>query len=103
MITAGWYQRLVDRNIAAHDAKVRARFRARFMEVFDEAQAAGRDEVLALLDEETRKEAERKLRSNTKIPADARTEGINQVLGMLDKDTQKEVERRLLRNDESGI
>ena len=49
MITAGWFKELVDRNIESHRKKLR-----------DE----GRAEVLAVLDEDARKEAERKLRRN---------------------------------------
>ncbi|MCY4653528.1 MAG: hypothetical protein OXC95_10235 [Dehalococcoidia bacterium] len=49
LITAGWFKELVDRNIESHREKLR-----------DE----GRDEVLAVLDEDMRKEAERRLRRN---------------------------------------
>ena len=49
MITAGWFKEVVDRNIESHREKLR-----------DE----GREEVLAVLDEDARKEAERKLRRN---------------------------------------
>ncbi len=53
LITAGWLKELVDRNIESHREKLR-----------DEGRDEGRDEVLAVLDEDARKEAERKLRLN---------------------------------------
>ena len=49
MITAGWFKELVERNIESHREKLRAE---------------GREEALAILDEDTRKEAERKLGLN---------------------------------------
>ncbi len=49
VITAGWFKNLVDRNIAAYEEKIRAE---------------GRSEVLGVLDEDVRKDAERKLGRN---------------------------------------
>ena len=49
MITSIWLKNLVDRNIASHQEKLRAE---------------GIAKVLAVLDEDARKEAERKLRLN---------------------------------------
>ena len=49
MITTQWLENLVERNKATYDEKIRAE---------------GRTEVLALLDEDTRKDVERKLRRN---------------------------------------
>ena len=49
MITTRWLENLVNRNISNYDQKIRAR---------------GRAEVLALLDEDTRKDVERKLEPN---------------------------------------
>ena len=49
MITTRWLENLVNRNISNYDQKIRARARA---------------EVLALLDEDTRKDVERKLEPN---------------------------------------
>ncbi len=49
VITAGWFKNLVDRNIASYEEKILDR---------------GRAEVLDALDEDTRKEVERKLRRN---------------------------------------
>ncbi len=61
MITAGWFKNLVDRNIAAYEDKIRAKVRN---EALAEGLAEGRAEVLGVLDEDTRKEAECKLRRN---------------------------------------
>ena len=49
LITAGWLQRRIERREAKR---------------LDEARAEGREEVLAVLDEEARKDAERKLNLN---------------------------------------
>ena len=65
MITTQWLENLVERNKAAYDEKIRTEGRA---EGRTEGRAEGRDqaraEVLALLDEDTRKDVERKLRRN---------------------------------------
>ena len=53
MLTTQWLENLVNRNIANYEEKILARGRA-------EARA----ELLDLLDEDTRKDAERKLRPN---------------------------------------
>ena len=57
MITSIWLKNLVDRNIASHQEKLRDEGRA-------EGTAEGIAKVLAVLDEDARKEAERKLRLN---------------------------------------
>ena len=49
MLTSGWLKNIIDRNIANYEKRVRAE---------------GRAEVLAVLDEDTRKGAEQKLRRN---------------------------------------
>ena len=46
MITTKWLENLVERNIAQYDEKIRAQTR---------------DQILSLLDEDTRKDIERKL------------------------------------------
>ena len=53
MITTQWLENLVERNKATYDEKIRA-----------EGRTEGLAEVLALLDEDTRKDVERKLRRN---------------------------------------
>ena len=53
VITAGWFKNLVDRNIAAYEEKI-----------LDRGRAEGRNQVLENLDEDARKEVERKLRRN---------------------------------------
>ena len=49
LLTSGWLKNIIDRNIANYEKRVRAE---------------GRAEVLAVLDEDTRKGAEQKLRRN---------------------------------------
>ena len=53
MLTSGWLKNIIDRNIANYEARVRA-----------EGRYEGRAEVLAVLDEDTRKAAEQELRRN---------------------------------------
>ena len=53
MITTQWLENLVERNKATYDEKIRAEGRTEVLA-----------EVLALLDEDTRKDVERKLRRN---------------------------------------
>ena len=57
MITTRWLENLVNRNISNYDQKIRDAAR-------DEFLAEGRAEVLAVLDEDTRKDVERKLEPN---------------------------------------
>ena len=61
MLTTRWLENLVERNKAAYDERIRTEGRT-------EGRAEGRTEalaeVLALLDEDTRKDVERKLRRN---------------------------------------
>ena len=61
MITTQWLENLVNRNISNYEEKILARGRE---EARDEFLAEGRAEVLAVLDEDTRKDAERKLERN---------------------------------------
>ena len=49
LLTSGWLKNLIDRNISNYEKRVRAE---------------GRAEVLHVLDEDTRKDAEQKLRRN---------------------------------------
>ena len=49
MLTSGWLKNIIDRNIANYENRVRAE---------------GRAEVLRVLDEDTRKDAEQKLHRN---------------------------------------
>ena len=53
MITTQWLENLVKRNISNYEERVRA-----------EGLDQGRDQVLDLLDEDTRKDIERKLQNN---------------------------------------
>ena len=53
LITAGSFKELVDRNIESHREKLR-----------DEGRVEGVEKVLSVLDEEARKDAERKLNLN---------------------------------------
>ena len=53
MLTTRWLENLVERNKATYDEKIRAEGRTEVLA-----------EVLALLDEDTRKDVERKLRRN---------------------------------------
>ena len=53
MITTQWLENLVKRNISNYEERVRA-----------EGRDQGRDQILSLLDENTRKDVERKLRDN---------------------------------------
>ena len=65
MITTQWLENLVERNKAQYDEKIRAQARDEFIaEGRAEARAQARDEILSLLDEDTRKDIERKLRDN---------------------------------------
>ena len=57
MITTRWLENLVNRNISNYEEKIRAEGRA-------QAREEGRTEVLAVLDEDTRKDVERKLEPN---------------------------------------
>ena len=57
MLTSGWLKNIIDRNIANYEARVRAEGR-------HEGRNEGRAEVLAVLDEDTRKAAEQELRRN---------------------------------------
>ena len=57
MITTQWLENLVKRNISDYEERVRA-------EGLDQGHAEGRDQILSLLDENTRKDIERKLRDN---------------------------------------
>ena len=57
MLTSGWLKNVIDRNIANYEARVRAEGR-------HEGRNEGRAEVLAVLDEDTRKAAEQELRRN---------------------------------------
>ena len=61
MLTSGWLKNLIDRNISDYEDRIRAQGRA---DARDEFLAEGRDEVLAVLDEDTRKDVEQKLRRN---------------------------------------
>ena len=69
MITTQWLENLVKRNISNYEERVRAEGRA---EGRDQGRAEGLDqgraemlsEVLEVLDEDTRKDIERKLRDN---------------------------------------
>ncbi len=53
MLTSGWLKNLIDRNISQYEERVRS-----------EGHAEGRAEVLAVLDDDTRKDAEQRLRRN---------------------------------------
>ena len=57
MITTRWLENLVNRNISNYEEKIRAEGRA-------QAREEARAEVLAVLDEDTRKDVERKLERN---------------------------------------
>ena len=57
MLTSGWLKNVIDRNIANYEARVRAEGR-------HEGRNEGRAEVLAVLDDDTRKAAEQELRRN---------------------------------------
>ncbi len=57
LLTSGWLKNLIDRNISQYEERVRAEGRT-------EGRNEGRSEVLAVLDEDTRKNAEQKLRRN---------------------------------------
>ena len=61
MLTSGWLKNIIDRNIANYEARVRAEGRH---EGRNEGRNEGRAEVLAVLDEDTRKAAEQELRRN---------------------------------------
>ena len=61
MITTRWLENLVNRNISNYEEKILARGRDAAR---DEFLAEGRAEVLAVLDEDTRKDVERKLEPN---------------------------------------
>ena len=54
MITTQWLENLVKRNISNYEERVRAA----------EGLDQGRDQVLVLLDQDTRKDIERKLQNN---------------------------------------
>ena len=53
LLTSGWLKNLIDRNIANYEERVRS-----------EGRAEAREEILATLDEDTRKEVEQKLQRN---------------------------------------
>ena len=53
MLTSGWLKNIIDRNIANYERRGRA-----------EGRAEERAEILAVLDEDTRKDVEQKLRRN---------------------------------------
>ena len=53
LLTSGWLKNLIDRNISNYEKRVR-----------NEGRDEGRAEVLHVLDEDTRKDAEQKLRRN---------------------------------------
>ena len=57
LLTSGWLKNLIDRNISNYEKRVRAEGRV-------EGRNEGRAEVLHVLDEDTRKDAEQKLRRN---------------------------------------
>ena len=61
MITTRWLENLVNRNISNYDQKIRDAARDEFLA---EGRTEGRTEVLAVLDEDTRKDVERKLEPN---------------------------------------
>ena len=61
MITTRWLENLVNRNIANYDQKIRDAARDEFLA---EGRAQARTELLDLLDEDTRKDVERKLEPN---------------------------------------
>ena len=54
MLTSGWLKNLIDRNISQYEERVRS-----------EGRAEAREEILATLDEVTRKEVEQKLHRNS--------------------------------------
>ena len=53
LLTSGWLKNLIDRNISQYEERVRA-----------EGRSEAREEILATLDEDTRKEVEQKLHRN---------------------------------------
>ena len=57
MLTSGWLKNLIDRNVSQYEERVRAEGR-------HEGRNEGRGEVLAVLDEDTRKATEQELRRN---------------------------------------
>ena len=61
MITTQWLENLVERNKAQYDEKIRDQARVEFIA---EGRDQGRDQILSLLDEDTRKDIERKLHDN---------------------------------------
>ena len=61
MITTQWLENLVKRNISNYEERVRAEGRD---QGHAEGRDQGRDQILSLLDEDTRKDIERKLRDN---------------------------------------
>ena len=61
MLTSGWLKNIIDRNIANYEKRVRAEGRA---EGLSEGRSEGRAEVLAVLDEDIRKDAEQELWRN---------------------------------------
>ena len=61
VLTSGWLKNIIDRNIANYEKRVRAEGRA---EGLSEGRSEGRAEVLAVLDDDTRKDAEQKLHRN---------------------------------------
>ena len=61
LITAGWFKELVDRNIESHREKLRDEGRD---EGRVEGVSEGVEKVLSVLDEEARKDVERKLNLN---------------------------------------
>ena len=76
VITAGWFKNLVDRNIAAYEAKILDRGHA---EGLAEGRMEGRAEGIA----------------------EGRAEATAEILEVLDEDARKEVARKLGRNGDS--
>ena len=69
MITTQWLESLIERNKAAYDERIRVEGRAEgrtegLTEGLTKGRAEALNEFLGLLDEDTRKEVERKLRRN---------------------------------------
>ena len=65
MITTQWLENLVKRNISNYEERVRTEARAEVREqARAEARDQARDQILSLLDEDTRKDIERKLHHN---------------------------------------
>ena len=97
MITTGWLERIIERNKAVYEEKKLAEARAREearARVLVQARAEGHAEVLAVLDEDTRKVVERKLRRKVDHNEKIRAEGRAEVLAVLGRRARAPAQRR---------